>query len=166
MKIGVGLMLLASGLAILCSAGASENQWTVREQETIHKTLTLSGQPMRIVIDNLDGYVHVTGSSGSQVQVTAHKTIRAETESDLQQAKSEVKLDMSEKPGWVSIYYDAPWRCNHDCKVCRGDEHRRFYDVTYDIDVAVPREARAAVSTINAETFKSIKWTGISMSAI
>jgi hypothetical protein len=149
MKFGACLMLIASGLGVLCFADRRSERWTVREQETIQKTLTLSGSPMRLVVDNLDGYVHVTGSSGSKVQVTAHKTIRAETDSDLQQAKSEVKLDMTEKPGSVSVYYDAPWRCNGDCRGCCSGDHRRFYNVTYDIDVEVPRAARTVVSTVN-----------------
>jgi hypothetical protein len=69
--------------------------------------------------------------------VTAHKTIRAETDADLQQAKAEVKLEIEEKPGSVSVYYGAPWRCNGEGGGCHG-EHRHFYNVTYDIDVAVP----------------------------
>jgi hypothetical protein len=143
MKVVVCAMLLAG----LCFASNSD-RWSVREEETIHKTLALSGAPMRLLIDNVDGYVHVTGTNGSQVQVTAHKTIRADTDSDLQQAKSEVKLTMEEKPGTVSVYYDAPWRCNNCCNDCRG-EHRRFYNVTYDVDVEVPRAARVVVSTVN-----------------
>jgi hypothetical protein len=103
---------------------------------------------MRVVVDNIDGYIHVTGASGSQVQVTAHKVIRAETDSDLQDAKNEVKLDMTAKPGSVSVYYDAPWRCNGEGRGCH-DQQRRFYNVTYDIDVQVPRDARLVVSTIN-----------------
>lgn len=150
MKSGIYLVLAASGLGLLCQAWPDSDRWPVREQENIQKTLTLSGQPMRLVVDNLDGYVHVTGSTGSQVQVRAHKAIRAETESDLNQAKSEVKLDMTEQPGTVSIEYAAPWRCNGSCNGC-CNEHRRFYEVTYDIDVEAPRDARMVVSTVNGE---------------
>ena len=135
-------------LAGACFAASNSDRWSVREEETIRKTLTLSAPPMRLLVDNVDGYVHVTGTSGSQVQVTAHKTIRADADSDLQQAKSEVKLAIEEKPGVVSVYYDAPWRCNNCCNDgCR--ERRRFYNVTYDIDVQVPHAARVVVSTVN-----------------
>lgn len=135
-------------LALLMGNFAHSDHWKVREGETIQKNLTLSGSPMRLVVDNVDGYIHVTGTDSSQVRVTAHKTIRAETDSDLQEAKSEVKLEMTEKPGTVSIYYDAPWRCNGEGRGC-GGEHRHFYNVTYDIDVEAPRSARLVVSTIN-----------------
>lgn len=103
---------------------------------------------MRLMIDNVDGYVHIKGVTGSEVRITAHKTIRAETDSDLQQARSEVKLDISEKPGTVSAYYDAPWRCNENHSGCHDNQHR-FYTVSYDIDVEVPSSARLFVSDIN-----------------
>jgi len=148
MKCLAGLLLLATGTAVLCFAYPSHERWTVREEETIEKTLNLSGAPMRVIVDNVDGYVHVTGTNGSQVHVVAHKTIRAETDSDLQEAKQDVKLDMTEKPGAVSIYYDAPWRCNGEGRGCQGD-HRHFYEVAFDIDVQVPRSARAVISTVN-----------------
>ena len=148
MKFIFTLMLMASALAALCLAEHNWDHWSVREQETIQKTLSLSGAPMRLVVDNVDGYVHVTGTTGSQVRVTAHKVIRADTDSDLQQAKNEIKLDITEQPGSVSIYYNAPWRCNHESGGC-NDQQRRFYNVTYDIDVEVPRAARPVVSTVN-----------------
>ena len=148
MKITFCLALLASQTAMLCLSSSHSDRWPIREQETIQNMLTLSGAPMRLVVDNVDGYVHVTGGSGSQVQVKARKVIRAETESDLRDAKSEVNLNMTEKPGTVSVYYDAPWRCNGEGRGCH-DQQRRFYTVSYDIDIQAPRDARLVVSTIN-----------------
>jgi hypothetical protein len=159
MKSCVCLVLSAAGLGIVCLASSRSEQWTVRDQETIQRTLTLSGAPMRVVVDNVDGYVHVTGSSDTSVRVTAHKTIRAETESDLNQAKAEVKLQFTEKPGTVSVYYDAPWRCNCEGRGSR-DEHRHFYDVVYDIDVEVPREARTVLSTVNSGDLRLDRTSG------
>lgn len=148
MKKWTCLMLAASGLALVCLAREHSDRWTVRQEDTLEKTLTLSGQPMRLIVDNLDGYVHVTGTNGSRVHVTAHRTIRAETPSDAEQAKNEVKLDMTEQPGTVSIEYMAPWRCNGNCNGC-CDSHKHFYEVTYDIDVQAPRNARMVLSTIS-----------------
>lgn len=149
MKFNLHPVLAAYGLAMVCVAGARSEPWSVREQKTIEKTLTLSGAPMRLSIDNVDGYVHVTGASGPEVRVTAHEVIRAETDSDLQEAKNEVKLDMTENPGSVSIAYDAPWHCRDGNGGCTGEHKRRHYEVTYDIDVEAPREARVVVSSIN-----------------
>jgi hypothetical protein len=153
--------VLMTGLitAAMCLAGSHSDRWTVRETETIQKTLALSDPPMRLLVDNVDGYVHVTGTSGSQVLVTAHKTIRAETDADLRQAKAEVKLDIDQTPGGVSVYYDAPWRCKGEGGGCHGD-YRRFYNVTYDIDVAMPVSARIVVSTVNDGDVSIEKTTG------
>ena len=148
MKIRVDLALAACGLGVACLAAASSDRWTVREEETIEKTIPLSGSPNRVIIDNLQGYVHATVSAGPNVHVKAHKMIRAQTDSDLTEAKRDVKLDISGKPGQVSVYYDAPWRCNGEGRACSG-EHRHFYEVVYDIDVEVPRDAQAVVSTVN-----------------
>src|SRR3954452_2004755 len=132
MKITFRLALLAWETAMLCLASSHSDRWPIREQETIEKTFALSSAPRRPRIDNVDGYLHVTGAGGSQVQVRARKVIRAETESDLRDAKSEVNLNMTEKPGTVSVYYDAPWRCNGEGRGCH-DQQRRFYTVSYDI---------------------------------
>jgi DUF4097 and DUF4098 domain-containing protein YvlB len=148
MKICLYLMLTASGLASLCPAQRNSERWSVREEETIRKTLRLSGTPMRLLVENIEGYVHVTATSGSEVRVVAHKTIRAETDADLQQAKSEVMLDMKEGSGSVSIEYNAPWNCRGQNRGCQ-DHERRFYTVIYDLDIEVPREARPVVSTVN-----------------
>ena len=148
MKRKVYLALAAAGLSAVCLAGSHDDRWPVREQETIEKTTTLAGEPMRLIVDNVDGHVYVTGREGSQVHLIAHKVIRAETDSDLREAKTDVKLKFTEKPGTVSVYYDAPWRCNGEGRGCHGD-HRHFYNVTYDIDLEVPRAARTIVSTVN-----------------
>ena len=141
------LALLAC-LPLVCVASNHHGDWPVRDQETIQKTLPLDQAPMRLLVDNVDGYVHVTGVPGSEVRITARKTIKAESDADLQQARSEVKLDITEKPGTVSAYYDAPWRCNGNGGSCH-DTQRRFYTVSYDIEVEVPFAAKLFVSDVN-----------------
>jgi hypothetical protein len=151
MKKLFSLMLAASGIAAVCLAYGDDgwdDRWPVRDQETVEKTFSLVGDPMRLIVSNFNGYVHVRGVNGTQVHVVAHKTIRAETNSDLSQAKSEVKLDMTEQPGTVDIEYNAPWRCKGGCGNC-CDDRRRFYDVRYDIDVDAPRGARPVISGLN-----------------
>jgi len=147
MRSTICVALAISGLG-LWGAGSDWERWSLHEEDTIQKTLPLTDSPMRLVVDNVQGYVHVTGSSGSQVEVTARRTIRAETQSDLDQAKREIKLDIDGAPGSVSVYYDAPWRCRDNSRDC-CDDRRRFYSVKYDIDVSVPRGARAVLSTVN-----------------
>ncbi len=159
MKQVICFMLMACGLAVPCLAGSHPDSWPVREQETIQKTLTIAGDPMRVVVDNVFGYVHVTGTSGSEVRMTAHKSIRAESDNDLQEAKREISLNTSEKPGTVSVYYDAPWRCNGRQDGCH-DNSRRFYEVVFDIDIEVPRTARLVISTVNGGDVRIQKTAG------
>jgi hypothetical protein len=137
---------LISAALILAS---HRDDWPVRDTETIEKTLQLSGATERVIIDNLDGHVHVTGTSSSTVHIVAHKTIRAETDSDLAKARAEVKLDISQEPDNISVYYDAPWRCNHNDN-CRDHDHR-YYEVTYDIDAEIPATARLDASTVSGK---------------
>ncbi|MFL6417568.1 MAG: hypothetical protein ACJ74Y_18080 [Bryobacteraceae bacterium] len=148
MKIFVCLAFATCGLGPVCLASSSSNAWAVKEREMTEKTLPLSGSPNRVVVDNLEGYVHATASAGSTVRITVHKTIRAETDADLADAKRDVKLNISEQPGQVSVYYDAPWRCHGEGQPCSGGG-RRFYQVVYDIDVQMPRDAKAVISTVN-----------------
>jgi hypothetical protein len=147
MNIRIRLALAACGLGAVCLAASSSSRWSIRDEETIERSLTLSGAPNRVVVENLQGYVHVKPSSGSGVRIKAHKVIRADTDSDAGEAKRDVKLDISEKPGQVSVYYDAPWRCGEG-RPCSGDR-RHFYEVVYDIDMEVPRDARTVISTVN-----------------
>jgi hypothetical protein len=150
MKITISLLLMACGLVKVCPASAHSDRWSVREEETVQKTMTLAGEPGRIVIDNVEGFVHVSGTDGNEVRVSAHEIIRAETDADAQEAKKEVSLQFTEKPGTVSVYYDAPWRCHDGQGGCRG-EQKHFYNVTYDIDVQVPRTARLVVSAVSGD---------------
>lgn len=149
MKHFLCLLLSACGIAGLCLArDRSDNRWPVRSEQNIDKTLPLSGGAMRLVVDNIEGFVHVSAVDSSDVSVHAHQTIRADSDADLAEAKREVSLDISGKPGTVSVYYRAPWRCDGENRPCEHQE-RRFYRVAYDIDVRVPRAARVYLSTIN-----------------
>lgn len=156
------LSTLAWSTLGVCSAMPHDrhSDWPVRDQQTIQKTLPLTESPMRLVVDNVEGYVHVTGVAGSEVRITAHETIRAETDADLTQAKSEVKLNIGEKNGTVSAYYDAPWRCSDDGPGCHTVHERRFYSVAYDIDVEVPTAARLVISTVNGGDIQIDKTNG------
>jgi hypothetical protein len=143
------MLTVAVYLAMVSSLFASGyGDWPIRQQDSVVKKLALSGGTMRVDVDNVNGYVHVIADGGSEVEMRAHKTIRAETDADLAQAQKEVSLDMQEQNGTVSILYDAPWRCREHASNC-GDHHRRFYEVIYDIDLRVPRGSRLAVSTVN-----------------
>lgn len=137
------------GATVARASRPDAERWPVREQENTERTLTLAGSPKRLVVDNVFGYVHLNGVSGSQVKMTIHKTIRAETPADFEQAKREIRLEAEETPGSVSVYYDAPWRCRQHEVRCERNQQQVFYTVTYDLDVEAPPDARIVLSTTN-----------------
>lgn len=142
------LTLVVSLAAATIALARGNGDWPVRYEDSVVKKFVLSGAPLRVDVDNISGYVHVTGTAGSEVELRAHQTVRAETDSDLAEARREVSLNFKEDGGSLSVLYDAPWRCREHQQNC-DDHHRRFYDVIYDIDISVPRSARLVLSTVN-----------------
>src|SRR5205085_2755701 len=64
----------------------------------------------KLLVDNIHGYVHVTGTSGSQVQVMIEKHIYADSSEAMAEAKRDVKMDMSQQGNFVRLYEDGPFR--------------------------------------------------------
>jgi hypothetical protein len=89
----------------------------------------------------MNGFVHVTGGSGSEIQVTVEKRMRAETKSDLDKAKKDVKLEMTQDGNSVKLYEDNPNR--HD-----GHWHEH-YNVTFECEIQVPSGAALDLLTMN-----------------
>src|SRR5437879_388024 len=107
------LLLVVAPLAV-APLGAQQRwddrNWRVDEKETIRKTFDLSSGSgdKRLLVDNVSGAVHVTGYGGSQVQVAVEKHIYAYSNEALQEAKRDVKLDMSQQGNYARLYVDGP----------------------------------------------------------
>src|ERR1043166_1339941 len=71
--------------------------WRVEEQENIRKSFDGTGGsgPQKILADNLFGYIHVTGYSGREIQVTAVQQIGA----DSKEAAAEIGRASSRERG-------------------------------------------------------------------
>jgi hypothetical protein len=130
---------------VLAAQRRDHPEWTHNEQETIQRSFNLSSasNAKKLLVDNINGYIHVTGYDGSEVRLTAQKQIRAESNEALEEAKRDVKLDISQQGNFVRIYVDGPFR-SHD----RGD---RFYGyaVTFDYDIQAPAGTELLLSTVN-----------------
>lgn len=141
MKRAVALSLLI--LPIL-AARSNDSDWREEDRETIHKTFKVaSGENVaRLISDQMNGPIRVTGGSGSEIQITVEKRIRADTKSDLADARREVKLDMTQEGNSVKLYEDAPDR--------HGDGwHHRHYSVVFECDIQVPSGAAVDLHTMN-----------------
>ncbi len=119
----------------------------VEQNETIQKSYALSASaPKKIIVDNVNGSIHVTGYAGSEVRLIAHKRLRADSQADAEQARREVILDISQADNTVRFYVDGPFRCRDGGIRDRGD---RGYEVKYDFELQVPHDTATDLKTIN-----------------
>lgn len=141
MKRAIFLSLLI--LPVL-AARSNDSDWREEDRETIHKTFRVATgeNAAKFIADQMNGYVHVTGGSGSEIQVTVEKRIRAESRADLADAKREVKLEMTQDGNSVKLYEDGPFR--HD-----EGWHHRHYSVVFECEVQVPSGAALDLHTMN-----------------
>jgi hypothetical protein len=155
-------LLLLAGAAALCLAATDWRDWRdwrYEEHETIKHTFSTSGSdPKKLLVDNISGYIHVTGYNGSEVRVTVERQAHAESKSALSDAKQEVKLDMDQRGNAVRLYEDGPFRSNNGTNY-RGD-HYYGYHVNYDYDIEVPTDTVVWLKTINNGRIEVRKTTG------
>ncbi|HLH19395.1 MAG TPA: hypothetical protein VKX45_19390 [Bryobacteraceae bacterium] len=137
------LLCLLPALAAAQRHGWRHAGWDYQDDETLHRSFTVSGPGRKLIVDNISGYVHVTGGSGGTIEVSVARHTDAESNAALARAKSEVSLEMSQEGGTVTLYEDGPFR--H-----RGDSGNRGYDVKFDYDIQVPADTVLDLKTINA----------------
>ena len=101
-------------------------------RETVRQTLPAAA---RLEVDNVQGYIHVSGYNGNEIQMVAEKTIRAESAERLEAAKQEVKLDVSRAGDTLTLFVDGPFRCLpariENLEICPGNHrHIAFFEIT------------------------------------
>ncbi|MBL8233322.1 MAG: DUF4097 family beta strand repeat protein [Bryobacterales bacterium] len=136
----------AIAIAGVLAAGARAD---VEDRETIRQTLPTAP---KLEVKNIQGYVHVTGGTGSQIQLVAEKLFRAKDSGELSLLKQEVRLDWGVSGDTVKVCVQGPWTT--DCK--DPDRHRprernndRHYSFTYNIELQIPANMEVRISTIN-----------------
>jgi len=140
--------LIALSLFVLpaLAARSDDRDWKIEERETITRTFKVAAgeNVSKLMVDQLNGYIHVTGGAGSEIQVTVEKHIRAESKAALADAKKDVKYDMTQQGNAVKLYEDGPFRSHN-----RGDDHYG-YRVTFDCEIQVPAGASLDLHTLNS----------------
>jgi hypothetical protein len=137
-------------LIVLALAAATfACDFELEEKETITKNLSFAAtaKSKTVTVDNVFGSIDVTGYDGQQVQVVIHKTIKADDENDIEKAKEEVTLEISEKDDEIEFYVDGPFRCK-DGSV-HFDRWREDYCVVYDFELKIPADVSVKLRTIN-----------------
>jgi hypothetical protein len=127
-------------------------------KETIRQTLPAAA---RLEVDNVHGYIHVSGYSGSEIQMVAEKTIQAESAERLEAAKREVKLDVSRAGDTVTLFVDGPFRCHcEDNRRGVNENRHRGYHVTFDFELKVPVATFLRIATVNGGDIRVENTTG------
>jgi hypothetical protein len=142
-------------LAIACLPAFSADwdnwkDWKYNEQESIKKTFDVSGAGRKLLVDNVSGFVHVTGYDGNQVQVSVEKHIYARSPEALQEAKRDVKLDMTQQGSYVRLFADGPFRGSNNSINYRGDDYYGYH-VVFDYEIQVPRNSELNLKNLNYE---------------
>ncbi|HEY6253568.1 MAG TPA: hypothetical protein VI685_26720 [Candidatus Angelobacter sp.] len=129
-----------------------DSSQTVKDQETIRKSFPLPAGERSLEIDNVTGFVEVTGSQTDEVQVVVNKTLRAESQDKLEKARKEVTLDITQEGGALKLYVNGPFRCNccGNCgDGCGQSERHPGYSVRMDFQIQVPRNIALRLKTVN-----------------
>ncbi|HVT92659.1 MAG TPA: hypothetical protein VHD76_07430 [Bryobacteraceae bacterium] len=123
----------------------------VVEKDTVRKSFSVPASGTRVEVDNVWGSIDVAAYSGSEVRIVAEKTLSAEDAPSAEEARREVKLDLTQSASGVKAYVDGPFRCH--CEGgrdgFRGDRRERRYRVQYDFRIEVPVNTSIDVSTVN-----------------
>ena len=144
----MGAETTAMKIAILLACAAMAYAADLEEKETVRRTFPAAA---RIEVDNVNGFVHVTGYNGTDIQMVAEKTIQAESQERMDAAKREVKLDTTQSGDSLLLYVDGPFRCNcNDSRRYSVHEHtHQGYRVTYDFEIKVPAATTLQLGTVN-----------------
>jgi hypothetical protein len=139
--------LIALSLLLLPAAASGrsgESDWNYEEHETLNRTFQVAAgdNVSKLLVDNVNGYMHVAGNNGSEIRITVEKRIRAESKESLAEAKKDVKFDMTQEGNAVKLYADGPFRHNFG-----GDRH---YRVIFDCEIQVPAGATLDLHTLNS----------------
>jgi hypothetical protein len=135
--------------ALFAQKHYASDDWKIEDQETIHKTFNVSAgsNGKKVLVDNISGAIHVTGYGGSDVQMTVQRHTRAESKEALEEAKREVKLDISQQGNYVRLYEDGPFRDQNGTNY-RGERYYG-YNVNFDYELQVPYGTELILKTVN-----------------
>lgn len=140
----------ARHIAFANDRGKWDSDMAVNEQETINKSFTLNPDSTQrtVEVDNVFGSIEVTGTTSNQVQLVVTKTIRAESQEQLEAARKEVTLDISQSDSNVRLYVNSPFRCQW-CDDCTNFHRDVGYVVKMDFHLQVPNKTELKLRTVN-----------------
>jgi len=153
------LILMMVALPLAAGGWDDDHRWKLDEKETLKRTFDAAGSGARkLLVDNIHGFIHIAGTSGSQVQVSVEKHIYADSTEAMAEAKRDIKMDMSQQGNFVRLYEDGPFRTANGTNF-RGESYYG-YRVVFDFDVQVPYDTELVLKTVNHGDIQVKKTTG------
>jgi DUF4097 and DUF4098 domain-containing protein YvlB len=142
------LIALAAAFASLLAAQNGWSHWTYEDRQSISRSFKVAAgeNVSKLLVDTINGSIHVTGGSGSDIQVKVEEHIRAETQSDLDRGKKEVTLDMTQEGNAVKVIENGPFRSHNGID---WDSNRMRYTITFDCEIEVPAGAQLDLKELN-----------------
>lgn len=117
------------------------------ETRTFEESMPTGEGALRVVVDNVFGSIRVTAHDRASLDMVAAETIRADTQSDLERARTEIGLRTERNGDEIAfVVRRLDGECECDC--CRWNRWDG-YAVAYDIELNVPRDASLDLSTVN-----------------
>lgn len=142
------MILMLAAVPLAAGGWHDDHRWKLDEKESVRRTFDTAGSGARkLLVDNVHGFIHVTGSSGSQVQVSVEKHIYADSSEAMAEAKRDIKLDMSQQGNFVRLYEDGPFRGGNGTHY-RSEEYYG-YRVVFDFEVQVPYATELVLKALN-----------------
>jgi hypothetical protein len=114
--------------------------FSTEEHQTVQKSFPGA---TKVLVDNINGSIHVTGVPGNELRFKADEKITAESSEAMAEARRDVKLDVSTQGSFVRLYVDGPFR-DHD----RGWQYYG-YKVSFDYELEVPIGTELILKTVN-----------------
>jgi len=138
-----GLLL---ALLLPALAGAHEH-FRLEKKDAVHQEFRFTDpqKEKTVTVDNVFGSITVRGTAAATVKLDAKKTLRADSQGDLDKAEREVSLKTAEKENHLDIIVDGPFRCR-DGGIQWNDPD---YIVAYDFTLEVPARTNLVLKTVN-----------------
>jgi len=136
-KTAVTLFALAAATGLWA---VSSGDYKVEDREPVRHTLA-GGNTLDV--DLINGGVHVIGDDTPSTRIEGERLIRGVTQEDVDRAKKEVSLDMTDNSGVEKVYENGPYR-NHE-----GQSGDRRYSVSYQLTIHVPRANKLSLHSVN-----------------
>ncbi len=109
----------------------------------------------KVIVDNLNGAIFVSGYGGSAIEMEAEKTLKADSPERAEVANRDVKLAITREGDTVRIVVDGPFRCHcEDHSVSYRGRHHDGYVVKYDFHLKVPAGVFVDARTVNDGNIK------------